>query len=456
MVLDAKAKTDRGSIPPPADQQANPFRINTSSWQLMGRLVCLVLAVSPGVVASPLLLWAALPVWALIFITAWGIRIIFRDTIKQYSWPPENISPLPQNAPLPHVTVIMPVRNEEAGIERCVRSLAAIDYPARENIVVDDNSTDSTWNLLTELAEQHPNIRIEKAPPLPPGWIGKSHAAWHTTQLTQGPDEGGEGWLLFTDSRVTYTADSLNRIVAYAEGRNLDLLSCLPFFANRGLLEALLAPLKLRPFLTLMYRNGIERTHGAAGGIGAFILTRRKVYQSFGGHSAFPDHVIEDAMLGATSYRYGYRVGVLFTPKELNMQRYQSYADIRDRSIRSLRSATCDQVTTLVSDLALDLLVFTIPLPFALVCLASQIVGGQFNVLLTVTGLFALSTYLTAAFLVRDARSLSYFPPVAPWLHPVGAIIKIWLRILSLAEIIAGSPINWRGRTVATPKNVPS
>ena len=138
------------------------------------------------------------------------------------------------------------------------------------------------------------------------------------------------------------------------------------------------------------------------------------------------------------------------------MQRYQSYADIRDRSIRSLRSATCDQVTTLVSDLALDLLVFTIPLPFALVCLASQIVGGQFNVLLTVTGLFALSTYLTAAFLVRDARSLSYFPPVAPWLHPVGAIIKIWLRILSLAEIIAGSPINWRGRTVATPKNVPS
>lgn len=445
------AKTDPDLEQTSADQQANPFRINTSYWQLVGRFACLALAISPGGVASPLLLWIALPVWGLILTTAWGTRVIFRDTITQYSWPQEDISPLPDGASLPHITVIMPVRNEEAGIRRCVRSLAEIDYPARENVIVDDNSTDSTWKLLTELAEDHPNIRIEKAPPLPSGWIGKSHAAWHASQLTQEDD----GWILFTDSRLTYTPDALKRIVAYAENRQLDLLSCLPFFANRGILEALIAPLKLRPFLTLMYRNGIERTKGAAGGIGAFILTRRKVYQSFGGHSAFPDHVIEDAMLGATSYRHGYRVGVLFAPQYLHIQRYQSYSDIRDRTIRSLRSATCDQATTLVSDLALDLLIFTIPLPFALVCLGQQVAAGEFNFLLAVVGLIALSTYITAVFLVRDARSLSFFPRGLSWLHPFGAMIKIWFRILSLAEILAGSPINWRGRTVATPKKTP-
>ncbi len=46
----------------------------------------------------------------------------------------------------PYVSVIVPARNEQENIERCLLSLMEQNYPNFEIIVVDDNSTD---NILT-------------------------------------------------------------------------------------------------------------------------------------------------------------------------------------------------------------------------------------------------------------------------------------------------------------------
>lgn len=70
--------------------------------------------------------------------------------------------PLPVNmdlAPtLPLVTVIMPVRNEAAHIQRSLGSVLQQDYPASsmEILVVDGMSADATRDLVRELATQHP------------------------------------------------------------------------------------------------------------------------------------------------------------------------------------------------------------------------------------------------------------------------------------------------------------
>jgi glycosyltransferase involved in cell wall biosynthesis len=60
------------------------------------------------------------------------------------------------------VTVIVPCRNERAFIERSLYSIVASDYPTEymEVLVVDGMSDDGTREILAELAEGHPVVRV--------------------------------------------------------------------------------------------------------------------------------------------------------------------------------------------------------------------------------------------------------------------------------------------------------
>jgi len=73
--------------------------------------------------------------------------------------------------PTPHVTIIIPARNEELNIERCVSSFLKQSYPRDrlEIIVVDDNSTDSTAAVVRKVMDDHPELKLITAEELPAG-----------------------------------------------------------------------------------------------------------------------------------------------------------------------------------------------------------------------------------------------------------------------------------------------
>lgn len=62
----------------------------------------------------------------------------------------------------PFVTVILPVFNEAAYIGRCLHAVQAQDYPTdqMEILVVDGLSTDNTRQIVAQLAETDPRIRL--------------------------------------------------------------------------------------------------------------------------------------------------------------------------------------------------------------------------------------------------------------------------------------------------------
>src|SRR5690348_2516060 len=61
------------------------------------------------------------------------------------SFPEPETSEQPVHNPL--VSIIVPARNEERNIRRCVESLLEQSYPNYEVIVVDDGSTDGTPDI---------------------------------------------------------------------------------------------------------------------------------------------------------------------------------------------------------------------------------------------------------------------------------------------------------------------
>lgn len=60
----------------------------------------------------------------------------------------------------PLISVYMPTYNRSSMMQRAIASVLAQDYPHFELLIVDDCSSDDTWQVLNELYGQHPQIRL--------------------------------------------------------------------------------------------------------------------------------------------------------------------------------------------------------------------------------------------------------------------------------------------------------
>src|SRR5258708_12800298 len=73
------------------------------------------------------------------------------------------------------VSAIVPARNEETVIAACVESLTP-QKEIVEILVIDDQSSDRTAEIVRSLSSQYPNVRLLEATEFPPAWVGKNTA----------------------------------------------------------------------------------------------------------------------------------------------------------------------------------------------------------------------------------------------------------------------------------------
>ena len=150
--------------------------------------------------------WPQVVAWVIAL--AWVTRIVGAlrgiPNIPNLLLPAYDVSP----AGLPSITVIVPARNEEAGIRACLESLLAQDYAPLKIIAVDDRSTDGTGAIMDSLASAR--LRVLHVAELPPIWLGKTHAM--ATAAAMADSE----FLLFTDADIVFRSDAIRRALANA------------------------------------------------------------------------------------------------------------------------------------------------------------------------------------------------------------------------------------------------
>ena len=108
------------------------------------------------------------------------------------------------------ISVIVPVYNVEAYLERCVESILQQTYTHFELILINDGSTDSSGKICENLASRHENIKVyhlENA--------GVSNARNTGIKLATG------AWITFIDSDDFVTQDYLATLASAVEGVNV-------------------------------------------------------------------------------------------------------------------------------------------------------------------------------------------------------------------------------------------
>src|SRR5713101_8835308 len=159
----------------------------------------------------------SLPLIALALSAVVALRQSYRAHRSVRENHPPDETPLP--TPPPHVSIILPVRNEEATIDTCVASLLAQDYPDFDITIIDDGSTDATPQLLAAWQARDGRVHVHRVDQLPCGWAGKAHALHTGIELTCGE------WLLFTDADTWHAPRTLRLMLGHALQQQNDLLS---------------------------------------------------------------------------------------------------------------------------------------------------------------------------------------------------------------------------------------
>jgi cellulose synthase/poly-beta-1,6-N-acetylglucosamine synthase-like glycosyltransferase len=250
------------------------------------------------------LLWIYLCVgplaWVLLYI---GTRFSRARTKRLESWKAQ-LPPEP-----PYVTILIPAKDEGAGIQRCLKSIFAQDYPSFDVIAIDDRSADDTGTILDALAVSEPRLTVLHIQPgaLPEGWLGKCHALHAAHEHLAGPIKNQKSqtknppssWLFFVDSDVTLEPHALSTALSMAIQRGYDALTIFTRIETHSFLERLMLP-PLAAAWVIMYTASLtneDSRKNIAVANGQFFLIRREAYEAVGGHAAVRNQITEDVEL---------------------------------------------------------------------------------------------------------------------------------------------------------------
>lgn len=205
------------------------------------------------------------------------IRLITTDmnAAAKFSEPQEAI-------PRPNVSVLIPARDEAAGIADAIASAIASQEVVVEVVVLDDNSTDRTAEIVEEIASNDDRVRLIRGAALPDGWNGKQYACY---QLA---NQARYERLIFIDADVRLQPNAIADLIAYQDASGAALLSAFPHQVTETWLEKWLIPMMhfiLLGFLPID-RMRLSRQKAYASGCGQLFITRRSDYQKAGTHEA--------------------------------------------------------------------------------------------------------------------------------------------------------------------------
>jgi chlorobactene glucosyltransferase len=337
--------------------------------------------------------------------------------------------------PQPLISVLIPVRNEQENIESCLKSIQKQDYTNFEVIVLDDNSTDSTYEIVERIAAKDNRIRLVKGKPLPPDWAGKPFACYQLSKNARG------SWLLFIDADTTSDPCMLRSTLGVALDLNLSLLSGFPRQIAESLPEKIALPMMYFFLMTWLPLWWLHRSlgHRPSITIGQFLLFRKDEYWRIGGHLAVKDRIIEDVWLGVETVSHGGRHEAIDLSTVFFCRMYRNVSAMWEGFVKWIYSIAALSPLALVAILAVALVFYMAPFYWVL--------NGFFSSAAPTDWRFIAVFQIGMVFLMRWLVERHFRQSLlSTFLHPFG--ISFWYAagLYGLWRQMVGLGVRWKER----------
>lgn len=320
------------------------------------------------------------------------------------------------------VAVVVPMRNEAENVEGVVATLSAQEGPFHFYLL-DDNSEDSTWELLQRFTAGDSRFTVIQGAPLADGWIGKT---WALQQLFMASKEE---IVVSIDADVRLTNDAINKAITSLRSARLDFLSPYPRQIAQTFGERLIQPLLQWSWLTtvpLRYAEGARQKSMAVAN-GQFFVVRRSALDSIKGYESVKHAVIDDVFLARQLIANGSSGTVINGSDIAETRMYASWREIEAGYGKSLNKAFGSLIG------AIFVIIFLFATSIAPLVLG--LLGNPYGWLgfAAIVGTRALSAIKSRGNVLDSV------------LHPISVAALIYLIVYSY--LVRGT-VTWKGRTV--------
>lgn len=348
--------------------------------------------------------------------------------------------PIAQDA----VTIVIPARNEEINIRRCLQGALTQTYSRVDVVVVDDGSTDNTPHIIAELLQQFPG-KLSAVPgrPLPKGWVGKCNACLHGAGFAAGD------WILFLDADTFPQPTLVQALLAFAEQRDLQVATTFPLNELPTLPEKMVLPVFYQFALTAFPVQALVSPEPPANNTlanGQCLMVKREAYWSVGGHEAVKDKVLEDIEFAQALRRAGYRIGLATAFDELRVRMYRSFDEIVEglgKHATAGRQASGWRAFWAVGRLSFTLLV---PPLLLVACVLATGLGLSMG---WVAPAAIAALVANAAWILFWANRYSRWyrlSPAAGLLAPTGWLLYLFIVVRGTLKMWLKRGVEWKGR----------
>ena len=347
----------------------------------------------------------------------------------------------------PRVSVILPARNEENFIQKCLDSLTAQDYPNYEIITIDDSSEDSTGSIIAQYAKKNSKVIHVSAGAKPEGWMGKNWACMEGYKKVTGE------LLLFTDADTKFEKNVISLAVSHLESFSLDALTAIPKMVCLDFWTRISLPV-LSTFLhtrfSAMRVNDPTKNTGYF--FGSFFIIRKKTYDAVGTHEGVKHEIIEDGALGKKVKESGHKMKMVRADHLIDAVWARDWSTLWN-GLKRLMIPLFLQNGKIAVGIFFAVL-FLLFMPYVMLAYSIPFVNSSFSSNIIFASSVSSSVLLYSACLI-DSRALGIKTKHAIC-SPLGSLIVVSGFLTGLLHAKTNVGVSWRGRKYSMRDHSPN